>query len=90
MNTNNNIYKPKQFAEMINVSVGTLQRWDREGILKSFRSPTDRRYYTQQQYLEYTNNNNVAEVVSYSVSKEQRQLLDEFTLENGIKRIWVD
>lgn len=47
-------YRPKEFAELINVSVKTLQRWDREGILKAFRTPTDRRYYTHSQLLEYT------------------------------------
>ena len=31
----NENYKPKKFAELINVSVKTLQRWDREGILKA-------------------------------------------------------
>mgnify|MGYP000834494891 CR=1 FL=1 len=34
MNTSNiTNYKPKDFAELIGVSVKTLQRWDREGIL---------------------------------------------------------
>ena len=33
--------------------VKTLQRWDREGILKAKRTPTDRRYYTYDQYLWY-------------------------------------
>ena len=28
-------YKPKDFAELLGVSVKTLQRWDREGILKA-------------------------------------------------------
>ena len=46
-------YKPKEFAEMIGVSVKTLQRWDREGILKACRTPKDRRYYTDKQYAEY-------------------------------------
>lgn len=46
-------YKPKEFAEMINVSVRTLQRWDYEGKLKAYRSKTDRRFYTQEQYEEY-------------------------------------
>ena len=46
-------YKPKDFAELLNVSVKTLQRWDREGILVAKRTPTDRRYYTYDQYLEY-------------------------------------
>ena len=39
-------YKPKDFAELLGVSVKTLQRWDREGTLKANRTPTDRRYYT--------------------------------------------
>ena len=47
-------YKPKDFAELLNVSVKTLQRWDREGILKAKRTPTNRRDYTYNQYLEYT------------------------------------
>ena len=47
MNTPNiTNYKPKDFAELLGVSVKTLQRWDREGILKANRTPTDRRYYT--------------------------------------------
>ena len=34
MNTSNiTNYKPKDFAELLGVSVKTLQRWDREGIL---------------------------------------------------------
>ena len=47
MNTSNiTNYKPKDFAELLDVSVKTLQRWDREGILKANRTPTNRRYYT--------------------------------------------
>lgn len=49
----NNNYKPNEFAELINVSVRTLQRWDVEGKLKAFRTPANRRYYTYEQYLEY-------------------------------------
>ena len=48
-----NTYKPHEFAEKLNVSVKTLQRWDNAGILKAQRSPTGRRYYTETQYLEY-------------------------------------
>jgi DNA-binding transcriptional MerR regulator len=46
-------YKPKDFAELLNVSVKALQRWDRDKILIAKRTPTDRRYYTYDQYLEY-------------------------------------
>ena len=49
------VYKPKDFAKLIGVSVKTLQRWDKDGILKAYRSPTDRRYYTSDQYDQYMN-----------------------------------
>ena len=54
MNTSNiTNYKPKDFAELLGISVKTLQRWDREGILKANRTQTDRRYYTYDQYLQF-------------------------------------
>ena len=54
MNTSNIMnYKPKEFAELLGVSVKTLQRWDREGTLTANRTPTNRRYYTYKQYLEF-------------------------------------
>ena len=49
-----NTYKPHDFAEMLGVSVKTLQRWDNDGKLKAYRSPTDRRYYTHKQLLDFT------------------------------------
>lgn len=48
-----NNYKPNEFAEMIGVSVKTLQRWDNEGKLKAFRNPSNRRFYTDEQYNLY-------------------------------------
>ena len=47
------IYNVTEFAEMIGKSVKTLQRWDRDGVLTAYRSPSKRRYYTQTQYNEY-------------------------------------
>ena len=47
------IYRLNEFAEMIGKSIQTLQKWDRDGVLKAYRSPTNRRYYTHTQYLEY-------------------------------------
>ena len=46
-------YSPKHFGKLIGKSVNTLQKWDRKGILPAFRSPTNRRYYTHEQYLAY-------------------------------------
>lgn len=45
--------KPKEMAERLGVTVKTLQIWDNNGILKAHRTPTNRRYYTEEQYLEY-------------------------------------
>ena len=41
--------KPNEMARRLNVTVGTLQSWDREGKLKAFRTQTNRRYYTEEQ-----------------------------------------
>ena len=54
-------YKPKDFAELLNVSVKTLKRWDSDNILKAFRTPTNRRYYTYDQYLEFKGINNIGD-----------------------------
>ena len=70
MNTSNiTNYKPKDFAELLGVSVKTLQRWDRDGILKANRTPTDRRYYTYDQYLQFKGiqtENDLRNVVIYA------------------------
>jgi putative resolvase len=48
-----NTYSIGQFAQLTGRGVKTLQKWDRAGILKAHRTPTGRRYYTHDQYLEY-------------------------------------
>ena len=48
--------KPKEMADRLGVTVRTLQIWDVKGILKANRTPTNRRYYTEEQYLNYVNN----------------------------------
>lgn len=89
-------YKPKDFAELLGVSVKTLQRWDREEILKAKRTPTNRRYYTYDQYLEFKGINNVSNnkktVIYTRVStngqkddlKNQVKFLLNFTSSKGI------
>ena len=44
------IYNIREFAKLIGVSVKTLQRWDREGILKAKRKVSNRRYYTEEHH----------------------------------------
>jgi len=48
------ILKPKDVSKRLNVTVWTLQQWDREGKLKAFRTPkTNRRYYTEEQINDF-------------------------------------
>ncbi|MDA8144884.1 MAG: IS607 family transposase [Thermaerobacter sp.] len=48
------VFSPKEFGQLIGRTTGTLQRWDRKGILKAKRTPTNRRYYTWEDYLQAT------------------------------------
>ena len=75
-------YKPKDFAELLNVSVKTLQRWDRDGILIAKRTPTDRRYYTDDQCLEFkgVKNSTNRKIVIYtkvSTNNQKDDLLNQ-------------
>lgn len=40
-------------AKLFGVSVRTIQEWDNSGKLKAYRTPTNRRYYTKEQYLKF-------------------------------------
>lgn len=51
------MYNITQFAKLIGYSTKTLQRWDREGILKpETRTKTNRRLYTDAQLTEFNPN----------------------------------
>ena len=79
------IYKPKDFAKLVNRKVWTLQHWDREGKLVAHRTNTNRRYYTHSQYLEVMglkNNATEGRTVVYTRVSNRNQKDD---LENQIK-----
>lgn len=89
------IYSIGQFAEMIGKSVHTLQVWDRKGILKAYRSPSDRRYYTHSQYLEYMGVSGPTEKVNVIYARvstrnqkddldNQIRFLQQYTFNQGI------
>ena len=42
-------YKVGEFAKLLNVTVKTLQNWDKQGTLKAYRTPTNQRFYTEEQ-----------------------------------------
>ena len=93
MNTSNiTNYKPKDFAELIGVSVKTLQRWDREGILEANRTPTDRRYYTYDQYLQFKGiktQNDIRQVVIYARVSTKNQKDDLENQVSFLRQFWL-
>lgn len=59
--------KPNDMAKRLGVTVRTLQEWDRRGKLPAHRSPTNRRYYTEEQYQAYINDEPTAKkIVAYA------------------------
>lgn len=75
------IYKPKEMAKKLNVTVRTLQRWDNEGKLPAKRSPTNRRYYTDDQLMQFlgkpTNNRKVVAYARVSTYGQKDDLKDQ-------------
>jgi len=77
-------YKPQEFAEMLGVTVKTLQRWDNDGKLKAFRTPTDRRYYTHKQ-------NDLISIIHvfsckiYGLRKYKNQIKEDAEIAKGIQ-----
>lgn len=47
------IYRIKEAAEFLGFKIKTLQKWDREGRLKSRRTRTNRRFYLESDLLEF-------------------------------------
>jgi Predicted site-specific integrase-resolvase len=89
----NKAYSPREFGALISRTTQTLQHWDREGILKAHRSPTKRRYYTHDRYLEVIGQKAKARkvVTYYRVSRagqksdrvSQREAMEQFCLAVG-------
>jgi len=89
------MYSIGNFAKLINKSVKTLQRWDRERRLIAQRNPSDRRYYTEKQLLEYKNivakedSNNIAYCRVSNINqkddlKNQKEYINKYCLNAGI------
>ena len=50
--------KPKDVAKILNVTVRTLQSWDRQGLLPALRTPAGRRWYSEEQINKFLNKGN--------------------------------
>ena len=87
------IYRPHEFGKLIGRTTQTLQRWDRLGILDAHRTPTNRRYYTHDQYLQVIGHSSKERMiiaycrVSSSGQKNdlvnQKAALEQFCIANG-------
>ena len=76
------IYKPNEFAALMGVSVKTLQRWDNDGKLKAYRSPSDWRYYTHKHYIGDGNSKH-GKIIIYtrvSTANQKNDLLNQVAL----------
>ena len=88
-------YSIAEFARRLGVTVKTLQRWDREGRLVALRTPTNRRFYTDEhlyQILPQRQSQQRATVVYMRVSSQaqkpdlanQRTVLEQFCAARGL------
>lgn len=89
------MYSIGEFSKLINKSVITLQRWDREGLLVAKRTKTNRRYYTEEQLLECKGIRASENSMIYAYArvsnqsqkddlKNQRDFISTFALNKGL------
>lgn len=63
------IYSLGRFAQLIGMSKKTVQRWDKEKKIIACRNPSGRRYYTEDQYINYIKaNGNLSGVIFLKIS----------------------
>lgn len=81
-------YKINEFSSLINRSVKTLQRWDRERILVAHRNPKNRRFYTHNQYLEHigVKADDSKKIIVYSRVSSSNQKSDLTSQRNALEQ----
>jgi predicted site-specific integrase-resolvase len=90
-------YSPAAFSDLVGCCVKTLQRWDRDDVLKASRTPTGRRFYTDADLRKVRGlpeTSRVAVVycrVSSAAQKpdlaNQRKVLEEFCAARGFAEV---
>jgi predicted site-specific integrase-resolvase len=85
-----NIYSPREFGALIGRAVITLQKWDRVGQLVAFRTPTNRRYYTHLQYLEFIGQKSVTKkVITYCRVSSTGQKKDLLSQQQAVEQFCI-
>ena len=81
--------KPKDVAKTLNVTVRTLQSWDRQGVLPALRTPAGRRWYSEEQINKFLNKENSQNGkkmnIAYSRVSSRQQKTELENQENFIK-----
>jgi putative resolvase len=90
-------YSLGEFARLMGVHPKTVQRWDRDGTLTAKRTPTGRRFYTdenrrrvlgfpeaQKRSIAYCRVSSAAQKPDL---KKQRQALEQFCISGGIAQV---
>ena len=81
--------KPKDVAKILNITVRTLQSWDRQGLLPALRTPAGRRWYLEEQINKFLNKensrNNEKINIAYSRVSSRQQKNELENQENFIK-----
>ena len=81
--------KPKDVAKTLNVTVRTLQSWDRQGVLPALRTPAGRRWYSEEQINKFLNKENSQNGkkmnIAYSRVSSRKQKNELENQENFIK-----
>ena len=62
--SNEKYYTARQASDMLGVSLKTIQRWDNEGKMKAFRTPTNRRLFPQSEIDKMLGVKNTKKVVN--------------------------
>lgn len=68
------VMKPKEVAEVLGVSVSTIQKWDENGVFPARRTPTNRRYYLKSD-CDQLKNHFQSEMSMIYVSNQVNELL---------------
>lgn len=82
--------KLQDMADRLGVSIKTLQRWDREGILVAKRTPTNRRYYTEEQYLSYVGKSQPKGLILAYARASSRNQIDDLTSQGEFLKQFVN
>ena len=82
--------KLQDMADRLGVSIKTLQRWDRESILVAKRTPTNRRYYTEEQYLSYVGKSQPKGLILAYARVSSRNQIDDLTSQGEFLKQFVN